>query len=60
MECFQKISAAIGPVYSRLTANHGADGGSAYLDLEDLRELTHTHTDVARSSTDEARNSMHY
>ncbi|CAE7836536.1 SMC1 [Symbiodinium sp. CCMP2592] len=38
MECFQKVSAAIGPVYSRLTANHGADGGSAYLDLEDTED----------------------
>lgn len=35
MECFQKVSEAIGPVYRRLTAQQGADGGSAYLDLED-------------------------
>lgn len=34
MECFQKVSDAIGPVYRRLTAQ-GGDGGSAYLDLED-------------------------
>ena len=37
MACFEKVSAAIGPVYSRLTANAGSDGGSAYLDLEDSR-----------------------
>ena len=34
MECFQKVSDAIGPVYRRLTAQ-GGDGGSAYLDLEE-------------------------
>ena len=39
MECFQKVSEAIGPVYRRLTAQQGADGGSAYLDLEDSEGL---------------------
>ena len=39
MECFQKVSAAIGPVYRRLTSRNGADGGSAYLDLEDVADL---------------------
>lgn len=38
MDCFQKVSAAIGPVYRRLTSRNGADGGSAYLDLEDAEE----------------------
>ncbi|CAJ1439179.1 unnamed protein product [Effrenium voratum] len=38
MDCFQKVSAAIGPVYRRLTAQNGADGGSAYLDLEDSED----------------------
>jgi len=38
MACFQKVSAAIGPVYRRLTAQNGADGGSAYLDLEDSED----------------------
>ncbi|CAK9000954.1 unnamed protein product [Durusdinium trenchii] len=38
IECFQKVSAAIGPVYRRLTAQNGADGGSAYLDLEDAED----------------------
>lgn len=35
LECFQKVSEAIGPVYRRLTAQQGVDGGSAYLDLEE-------------------------
>eukprot|EP00931_Biecheleriopsis_adriatica_P056176 TRINITY_DN33289_c0_g1_i4.p1 TRINITY_DN33289_c0_g1~~TRINITY_DN33289_c0_g1_i4.p1 ORF type:complete len:1232 (+),score=357.23 TRINITY_DN33289_c0_g1_i4:101-3796(+) len=41
MECFQKVAAEIGPVYRRLTANTAglhADGGSAYLDLEDTED----------------------
>lgn len=41
IECFQKVSAAIGPVYRRLTAQNGADGGSAYLDLEAFLRVLH-------------------
>jgi len=41
MECFQKVSGEISEVYRRLTANTAglrADGGSAYLDLEDMED----------------------
>jgi len=41
MDCFKKVAAEIGEVYRRLTANTAglhADGGSAYLDLEDTED----------------------
>eukprot|EP00927_Polykrikos_kofoidii_P046821 TRINITY_DN4094_c0_g1_i1.p1 TRINITY_DN4094_c0_g1~~TRINITY_DN4094_c0_g1_i1.p1 ORF type:complete len:1245 (-),score=280.69 TRINITY_DN4094_c0_g1_i1:271-4005(-) len=41
MDCFQKVSSAISAIYQRLTANTAglhADGGSAYLDLEDTED----------------------
>ncbi|CAE8598988.1 unnamed protein product [Polarella glacialis] len=41
MDCFTKVAAEIGSVYRRLTANTAglhADGGSAYLDLEDTED----------------------
>jgi len=40
-DCFKKVAGEIGEVYRRLTANTAglhADGGSAYLDLEDPEE----------------------
>merc|ERR1719215_999507 len=41
MDCFKKVADEIGEVYRRLTANTAglhADGGSAYLDLEDTED----------------------
>jgi len=41
VDCFGKVQAAIGETYRRLTANTaglGADGGSAYLDLENTED----------------------
>jgi len=41
LDCFKKVSGEIGNVYRRLTANTAglqADGGSAYLDLEDTED----------------------
>lgn len=41
MDCFQKVAPEINKVYQKLTANSAEtilDGGSAYLDLEDLEE----------------------
>mmetsp|Transcript_78339 Transcript_78339/g.229596 ORF Transcript_78339/g.229596 Transcript_78339/m.229596 type:complete len:1236 (+) Transcript_78339:77-3784(+) len=41
MDCFKTVAAEIGEVYRRLTANTAglhADGGSAYLDLEDTED----------------------
>jgi len=41
MACYQKVSKEIGGIYKRLTANSygpGQEGGTAYVDLDDLEE----------------------